>query len=66
MNKEDCCTKEIKEILVLFEPKIRKTLLQTAVQDREDLAQEMRLKLIEKYRNIQFHKAPKFWDLVNF
>jgi hypothetical protein len=51
--------------LQLLEPKIKKSLSQTSYQEREDLEQEIKLKMIEKYHNHKFNEAPKFWDLIN-
>jgi hypothetical protein len=64
-TKEDCCNITLELLLNLFEPKINKSLSQTSFQEREDLKQEIKLKIVEKFYNHRFNEAPKFWDLIN-
>ncbi|AIM16332.1 MULTISPECIES: hypothetical protein [Neobacillus] len=61
----DCYNFNLEILLQLLEPKIKKSLSQTSYQEREDLEQEIKLKMIEKYHNHKFNEAPKFWDLIN-
>ncbi|MED3778032.1 helix-turn-helix domain-containing protein [Geobacillus stearothermophilus] len=62
MDKDQCRPEEIEQILEQFERKIQKNLRQTAYQEREDLAQEIRLKIIEKLITIDFSETLSFWS----
>lgn len=64
MNKSKCSPEEIVEILEQFEGKIQKNLKQTAYQEREDLAQEIRLKIIEKLTTLDFSETLSFWSFI--
>lgn len=65
MNAKDNRCTSLEDFLRLFDYKIYKSLSQTAYQEREDLAQEIRLKMIEKYNNQIFNDSPDFWDIVD-
>ncbi|WP_054709293.1 hypothetical protein [Bacillus sp. JCM 19041] len=52
-------------ILIEFEPKIKKSLYQTAPYNREDLEQEIKLKIYEKLPVIQKIDAPGFYEFVH-
>lgn len=52
-------------ILKRFERKILYELRQTSFQDREDLVQELHLKMIETVQNYNIEKAPGFWEFVH-
>ena len=47
-----------------FEPKIKKSLQHTNHQNREDLEQEIHIKIIEKLTTVEFEQSPSFWDLI--
>ncbi|ANB57049.1 response regulator [Anoxybacillus sp. B7M1] len=64
MDKNQCSPEEIVQILEQFEGKIQKNLKQTAYQEREDLAQEIRLKIIEKLINLEFSETLSFWSFI--
>lgn len=53
------------EILKEFKPKIKKSLLNTPIQEREDLEQEIMIKIFEKLNLIQNITAPTFFDFIN-
>jgi len=55
---------DIMEVIKEFTPKIKKSLFNTSYQSREDLEQEIKLKIIEKMRTIHFEDPPSFWSLV--
>ncbi len=55
----------IKELLIFLEPKINKELHQTNYVDREDLKQEIKLKIIEIEHKIKEIDAPGFWEFFN-
>ena len=53
------------EMLIIIEnftPKIKQCLHQTSYQDREDLEQEIKLKIIEKLTTKEFENTPSFWN----
>lgn len=60
MNKHDVLV----DILDSFKPKIKKSLRNTDYQDREDLEQEIIMKIIEKYPSINHHDCPSLWELL--
>lgn len=49
-------------IIENFTPKIKQCLYQTSYQEREDLEQEIKLKIIEKLATQEFNDTPSFWD----
>ncbi|WP_155590015.1 hypothetical protein [Lysinibacillus cavernae] len=49
-------------IIENFIPKIKQCLHQTSFQEREDLEQEIKLKIIEKLATKEFQDTPSFWD----
>ncbi|BDG47345.1 MULTISPECIES: helix-turn-helix domain-containing protein [Parageobacillus] len=53
----------LEEIMNLFEPKLKKTLSLTKYGEREDLAQELRYKLIKYIREYDVDSTPGFWEL---
>lgn len=62
MNIE--CSVFIEEILKEMEPKIKKSLYNTSMQEREDLEQEIRLSIIEIMEKNPFSYTPGFWELA--
>ncbi|CAM4111686.1 hypothetical protein [Lederbergia lenta] len=64
-HKKDESTKEIIEIIDDFNSKIKKSLSNTTYQDRDDLEQEIKLKIIEKLYTVEFNDPPSFWKLTN-
>ncbi|HHY71958.1 MAG TPA: hypothetical protein GX497_01775 [Bacillus bacterium] len=63
MTKENCYSLE-QDNLKRFEKVIKKSLYQTALQEREYLEQELYIKLFEKMKNLNFREeAPSFWGL---
>lgn len=53
----------LSNIIQLFSPKIKSSLKQTNHQDREDLSQELKLKLIIYIRNYDVDDTPGFFDI---
>lgn len=51
----------IESILIKFTPKIEKSLIQTAIQERKDLKQEVSLKMIEAIYKYDTNSIPGFW-----
>lgn len=46
----------------IFTPEIKKTLLQTSVQNRADLEQELQLKLINVIKVYDLDEVVGFWE----
>lgn len=57
MNKKDDVNKEITEILKIIEPKKKFHLLQTNINEREDLSQEIDILILRKLHS-QFENQP--------
>lgn len=51
----------IEKVLNVFKPKIKKTLLQTSIQNREDLEQELQIKLVNLIRSYDLDGVVGFW-----
>lgn len=47
-----------------LQPKINKSLYYTNFQDREDLEQELKMKITECINDDVFDKTPGFWEFV--
>jgi len=47
-----------------LQPKIKKSLYYTKPQNREDLEQELTIKIIECFRYNVFDKVPGFWEFI--
>lgn len=56
--------KTVDDVLDRFESHIYKNLNMTRAEEREDLAQEIRLKIIEKFKKTSFKEAPGFFDVL--
>lgn len=59
-SKED--NRAIEKILKIFKPKIKKTLLQTGLQNREDLEQELQLKIMNLIKTYNVDNTVGFWE----
>lgn len=57
-------TTEIEQALTQFQPKIKKSLYNTKPQNREDLEQELSLKIVECFFNEVFEQTPGFWEFA--
>ena len=55
---------DYEELLNMFEPKIKKSLHQTSYEKREDLEQEIKLKIYEKMKVINEIEAPGFFETL--
>lgn len=60
-KSNDC---SLLKIINLFTPKINKSLSQTNYQNREDLSQEIKLKLIDDVRNYDVDSVPGFFQML--
>lgn len=45
-------------------PKIKKSLYHTKPQNREDLEQELKMKITECIHNDVFEQTPGFWEFI--
>ncbi|MED4140176.1 helix-turn-helix domain-containing protein [Priestia megaterium] len=52
------------EVLQMFEPKIKKSLLNTHFQEREDLEQEIKIKIYEKIDVLTEMYVPGFFEFI--
>ena len=60
------CYECFEDYLKKFEGSIRKALYQTSLNEREDLKQELHIKIFEKIRNTNFREeAPSFWSIID-
>jgi hypothetical protein len=55
---------EFMKIIDSLDPKIKKSLKNTQLQDRKDLEQEIKLKIIESYEKITAIEAPNFEEFL--
>ncbi|WP_100330548.1 hypothetical protein [Bacillus xiapuensis] len=56
--------REIVSIIEKLEPKIKKSLLQASYEHREDLAQEIKEKIIIKLKNEELAKIPGLFEFI--
>lgn len=54
---------EIVELIKLIEPKVLKSLSNTKFQERDDLKQELDLKMVQTLKQGSINKVMGFWDL---
>ncbi|MEB2280560.1 hypothetical protein LAV73_11185 [Lysinibacillus xylanilyticus] len=62
---ENQSNEETLTIIENFIPKIKQCLYNTEYQEREDLEQEIKLKIIEKLATVRFQDPPSFWDFFS-
>ncbi|WP_336771351.1 hypothetical protein [Bacillus bombysepticus] len=64
--EECCCTNELtyESVLKNFAPVIKKTVMNVKMQDREDVEQEIKLKILEKFEVLQNVAAPTFFEFL--
>lgn len=56
--------KSISSLLQQFESSIKKSLYQTSYNHREDLNQELNIKILDAVRDYNFDKCPGFWEFI--
>ncbi|WP_397538015.1 helix-turn-helix domain-containing protein [Rummeliibacillus pycnus] len=54
-------TEAVEKVLKAFKPKIKKTLQQTSFQNRDDLEQELQLKLVNIIKMYDLEEIDGFW-----
>ncbi|MBU8576504.1 MULTISPECIES: sigma-O factor regulator RsoA [Bacillus] len=64
VNEEKMTNGEMEELIETFTPMIKKKLQNTAYQEREDLEQELYIKLIEKVDRLIYQEGPGFWEFI--
>ena len=52
-------------VIELFAPKIHHSLMQTTYQYREDLSQELKLKLLDCIRNYEVDNVPGYFQMID-
>lgn len=55
----------IEKTLEQLHPKIKKSLYYTNINYREDLEQELKIKIIEAFYNNIFEEPIGFWDFID-
>lgn len=55
---------EIIEVIELLMPKIKKALKQTAVENRDDLEQELKELIIKKLKRGELDDIPGFYEFI--
>ncbi|KQL50563.1 hypothetical protein AN964_23210 [Heyndrickxia shackletonii] len=58
------CILPVEELLIQLEPKIKRELFQTTPQNREDLEQHIKLKIVEKTEKINSITAPTLEEFL--
>ncbi|KAA6443794.1 sigma-O factor regulator RsoA [Bacillus atrophaeus] len=61
-NKTDA--EEIERLIAGFSPMIKKKLRNTSFQEREDLEQELKIKIFEKADMLLCQEVPGFWEFI--
>lgn len=62
-NKENTDTDEMELLISRFSPMIKKKLSNTSYQEREDLEQELKIKIVEKADMLLCQEVPVFGNL---
>lgn len=60
-----CTDRNIEMLIEDFTPKIKKSLRNTALQERGDLEQEVKMKIYEKCILFQEMKTPGFFEFLS-
>lgn len=53
-------------IISKFKPRIRSSLTQTSRQEREDMQQEVYIKIMEVVYKYDIESTPSIWELIDF
>lgn len=53
----------LESIIDLFEPKLKKSMYMTNLNDRDDLAQELKVKMISYIKGYDIDSVPGFWQI---
>ncbi|MES5395736.1 sigma-O factor regulator RsoA [Bacillus amyloliquefaciens] len=63
-NKEKTDIDEMELLISRFSPMIKKKLSNTSYQEREDLEQELKIKIVEKADMLLCQEVPGFWEFI--
>ncbi|MCZ4248093.1 sigma-O factor regulator RsoA [Bacillus amyloliquefaciens] len=63
-NKEKTDIDEMELLISRFSPMIKKKLSSTSYQEREDLEQELKIKIVEKADMLLCQEVPGFWEFI--
>lgn len=55
----------MQQILTKFHNKVERSLNQTNIQDRDDLKQEIQIKIVEAVYKYDPNSIPGFWEFVD-
>ncbi|WP_152657520.1 helix-turn-helix domain-containing protein [Oceanobacillus sp. CFH 90083] len=55
----------ILQVISFFEPSIKKNLRNTPYQERNDLEQEISMKILEKINKLQSLEVPTFFEFID-
>ncbi|WP_343844045.1 hypothetical protein [Salinibacillus aidingensis] len=55
---------KVEQVIEELTPRIKSSIRNTAFQEREDLEQEIIIKIIEKIRLFERNDSPGFWEFV--
>lgn len=64
VKKSKTDNKSLNTVIDLFSPKIVSSLNQTSPQDREDLSQEIKMKLLFCIRNYDVENIPGYFQMI--
>ncbi|PLR75281.1 hypothetical protein CU633_21900 [Bacillus sp. V3-13] len=53
----------LESIIDLFEPKLKKSMYMTNLNDRDDLAQELKVKMVSYIKGYDIDSVPGFWQI---
>lgn len=67
MKKVETCYKDIENnYFEIYKKHIKRSLSQTALQERDDLEQEIYIKIFQKIKTLDFkEEAPSFWGFFS-
>lgn len=51
-------------IINIMDPKIKKLLYQTSIENRDDLEQELKVLVLKSYKNLRLQNPPNVIDLL--
>ncbi|NMH70666.1 hypothetical protein HF072_17940 [Bacillus sp. RO3] len=63
VKEAQCNTEYETDVIQTFEPKIKKSLYLTRVENRDDLEQELKIKVIRYVRDYSLENVPGLFDL---
>jgi hypothetical protein len=64
MNANNITHEEILSLIEDFSPKIKKSICQTNYDNKEDLEQEIKIKIFEKINDLSLNTTPGFFQFI--